>query len=109
VQTVVIPLSDKLLDYARTVTETLRSHGIRVQLDDRNETMQAKIRDAQLQQVPYMAVVGPREAAGNSVAVRHRREGDLGMMPMDDFVQRVRRDAERRGGPEPGNQGGKRS
>jgi formylglycine-generating enzyme required for sulfatase activity len=83
-------------DYATQVVETLKSHGLRVQLDARNEKMQAKIRDAQLQQVPYMGVVGAREAESKTVAVRHRRDGDLGAMAIELFVQRVREETQSR-------------
>jgi len=96
VQATVIPVGDRVLDYARQVTTALRERGVRVQLDERNEKMQAKIRDAQLQQVPYMAVVGEREAQARTVAVRHRREGDLGAMELEAFIERVHR--ENRGG-----------
>jgi threonyl-tRNA synthetase len=89
VQVVVIPITDKTLDYATRAVEALRARGLRVELDARNEKMQAKIRDAQLQQVPYMAVVGDREAQGGTVAVRHRREGDLGAMRLEAFADRV--------------------
>jgi len=92
VQVMVIPIGDKALDYARRVLDHLRTHGVRAQLDDRNEKMQAKVRDAQLQQVPYMAVVGEREAQANTVAVRHRREGDLGAMKTEAFADRVTRE-----------------
>jgi threonyl-tRNA synthetase len=90
VQVAVIPLSDKFLDYARQVVGALQRAGVRVQLDERKEKMQAKIRDAQLQQVPYMAVVGAREAESKTVAVRHRRDGDVGAMGIEQFAQRVR-------------------
>ena len=96
IQAVVIPLSDKFLSYAQQVAQTLRAAAIRVQLDARNEKMQAKIRDAQLQQVPYMAVVGAREAEANAVAVRHRRQGDLGAMGVQEFAERVRQEQESR-------------
>ena len=89
VQAVVIPISDRLLDYARQTHQALRAKGVRAQLDERSEKMQAKIRDAQLQQVPYMLVVGEREAQAGAVAVRHRREGDLGVMKLDAFAERV--------------------
>ena len=92
VQAVVIPISDRLLDYARQTQQLLRAVGARVQLDERSEKMQAKIRDAQLLQIPYMAVVGDREAQAGSVAVRHRREGDLGVMTRDAFAERVSRE-----------------
>ena len=89
VQVVVIPIGDKFLEYAEKVRRQLMARGIRAQIDTRNEKMQGKIRDAQLQQVPYMAVVGGREAEAGAVAVRHRREGDLGSMPLGQFAERV--------------------
>ncbi len=92
IQAVVIPISDRMLDYARQTRQMLRAAGVRVQLDERSEKMQAKIRDAQLAQIPYMAIVGDREAQAGSVAVRHRREGDLGVMTRDAFAERVSRE-----------------
>ncbi len=65
---------------------------MRATLDARNEKMQAKIRDAQMSQIPYMAVVGPREAAARQVAVRQRRGGDMGTMPLEAFVSRVQKE-----------------
>ena len=97
VQVVTIPIGDRHLDYAREVTGLLRTRGLRAQLDERNEKMQAKIRDAQLQRVPYMAVVGDREAQARTVAVRHRREGDLGAVALDAFLERVRQESDHRG------------
>ena len=96
VQVMVIPLSDKFLEYAGQVAGELRRAGIRTRLDERKEKMQAKIRDAQLQQVPYMAVVGGREAEARTVAVRHRRDGDLGAMGIAPFAQRVREETQSR-------------
>jgi len=96
VQVHVIPINDAVMDYAKQVVETLKSRGLRVQLDARNEKMQAKIRDAQLQQVPYMAVVGAREATSDTVAVRHRRDGNLGDMGIEQFAQRVREETQSR-------------
>ena len=97
VQVVVVPITDAQLPYAQETLALLRRHGLRAQCDDRKEKMQAKIRDAQLQQVPYMAVVGGRETSARTVAVRHRRAGDLGTMPVEAFVQRLRQeDADRR-------------
>ena len=89
VQVAVIPIGDRFLDYAREATTALRARGIRVHLDDRNEKMQAKIRDAQLQKIPYMAIVGERETQAGTVAARHRREGDLGAMSLGSFADRV--------------------
>ena len=83
VQAVVIPIADRHLDYAGQVVERLTSAGFRAEADRRGERMQAKIRDAQLQKVPYMLVVGDREAAADAVSVRSRDRGDLGSRPLD--------------------------
>jgi threonyl-tRNA synthetase len=96
VQVMMIPISDRLLDYAKRVQETLRAAGLRAQVDERSEKMQAKIRDAQLQQIPYLAVIGDREARADSVAVRHRRGGDLGVMTVQAFAERVSQEARTR-------------
>ncbi len=93
VQVMVVSIGDTVLAYARQVMEALRARGLRVQVDARNEKMQAKIRDAQLAQVPYMAVVGGREASAQTVAVRHRRQGDLGTMSVEDFASRISQEA----------------
>jgi threonyl-tRNA synthetase len=89
VQVMVVPIGEAVLAYAREVAGAALERGIRARVDERNEKMQAKIRDAQLQQIPYMAVVGEREARDRTVAVRHRREGDLGAMAREAFVDRV--------------------
>jgi len=86
VQVEICPVSEKVMDYAKHLHETLKNHGIRVHLDDRNEKLPAKIRDAQLQKIPYMLVVGPKEAEAGTVSVRHRSKGDLGPRPIADAV-----------------------
>ncbi|MGH9593859.1 MAG: aminoacyl--tRNA ligase-related protein, partial [Bryobacteraceae bacterium] len=86
VQATVLPLSEKFLDYAREVKGKLAAAGIRAHLDDRNEKLQAKIRDAQLQKIPYMLVIGGKEAEAGTVAVRHRTKGDHGARPLADFI-----------------------
>lgn len=91
VQAVVLPVSEKHLAYARSVTEELRSAGVRTQLDDRNEKLNARIRDAQLQKIPFMLVVGDREAQGRGVAVRRRDTGDAGFRPLSEFIPWVRK------------------
>lgn len=96
VQVQVCPVSEKALDYAKHVTETLKNHGLRVHLDDRNEKLPAKIRDAQLQKIPYMLVVGPKEAEAGAVSVRHRSKGDLGPRPLVDLVSSLQREVESR-------------
>ncbi len=89
VQAVVIPITDRNLDYARQVTDRLGAAGLRVELDDRGERMAAKIRDAQLQKIPYMLIVGDREAASGKVSVRLRTEEDLGPQPLEAFIERA--------------------
>ncbi|MFZ5591991.1 MAG: threonine--tRNA ligase [Bacillota bacterium] len=86
VQARVLPITDRHLDYARQVTETLASAGIRAELDERNEKVNYKIREAQSQRIPYMLVVGDREAQEGTVAVRHRSAGDQGAMPLNQFL-----------------------
>jgi threonyl-tRNA synthetase len=90
VQASVLPLSEKFIDYARKVTQQLSDGGIRVHLDERNEKLQAKIRDAQLQKIPYMLIIGGKEAEAGTVSVRHRTKGDLGPRPVGDFIRDLR-------------------
>jgi threonyl-tRNA synthetase len=82
----VLPLSEKTMEYAAKVTQKLKDAGFRIHLDDRNEKLQAKIRDAQLQKIPYMLVLGGREAEAGTVGVRHRAKGDLGPRPLAQFI-----------------------
>ena len=89
VQAVVIPITDAQLPAAEALAEKLRDHGFRVDVDARPEKMGAKIRDAQTQKVPYMLVLGRREAEQGTVAVRHRAEGDLGPMTPADLLARL--------------------
>jgi threonyl-tRNA synthetase len=90
VQAVVLPISDKHAPYAREVQEELHRAKVRVQLDDRNEKLNSRIRDAQLQKVPFMLVVGDREAENRTVAVRRRDSGDSGTRPLAEFVTWIR-------------------
>jgi threonyl-tRNA synthetase len=90
VQAVVIPIADRHVDYGHEVLSSLRAADIRAELDSRNERMNAKIRDAQLQKVPYMLVVGDREVEGRAVSVRTRAGEDLGSMPAFQFIDRLR-------------------
>jgi threonyl-tRNA synthetase len=86
VQAMIIPIADRHLDYARLVEGSLKERGIRVEVDDRSERMNAKIRYAQLQKVPYMLVVGDKEAAANSVAVRLRDGQDMGLKTLAEAL-----------------------
>jgi threonyl-tRNA synthetase len=91
VQAIVLPLSEKFLDYGRQVHAKLQAAGLRVETDESNEKLGAKIRKAQMQKIPYMLVVGEKEVEGGSVAVRRRSGGDQGSMSIDDFVAEARR------------------
>ncbi|MBI4336849.1 MAG: threonine--tRNA ligase [Chloroflexi bacterium] len=97
VQAVVIPIADRHNEYANSVEQTLKDRGLRAEVDDRSERMQAKIRAAQLQKVPYMLVVGDREAANGAVAVRLRSGEDLGALPLAQVVQRIVDEVQARG------------
>ena len=90
VQAVVLPITDRHLEYAKTVFERLEAEGFRAQLDDRKEKVNLKIRDAQMQKVPYMLVVGDREAESGSVSVRHRKHADMGAKPLTEFIADLR-------------------
>jgi len=90
VQAIVLPITDRQLDYARQVRDRLDAAGVRATIDDRNEKVNLKIREAQLQKIPYMLVVGDREAQTGQVAVRNRKHGDLGAKPLDEFLATVR-------------------
>ena len=89
VQVEVMPLTDKQRDYAVKVTENLRREGIRVELDDRQEKIGYKIREAQLNKIPFMLILGDKEVQSNQVGVRARGEGDIGAMDEKDFIQKV--------------------
>jgi threonyl-tRNA synthetase len=86
VQALVLPVSDRFAEAARAAAETLAAAGLRVEVDDRNEKLGARIRRAELQKVPAMLVVGEKEAASGAVAVRLRHGGDAGTMPLSDFL-----------------------
>ena len=89
VQVKILPIADAHVEYANKVKEELENVGIRVELDDRNEKIGYKIREAQLQKVPYMLVLGDKEREDGSVGVRSRKDGDIGAMPMDEFIAKV--------------------
>lgn len=92
-QAKILPISDKFQDYANKVNEFLAKDGnIRIEVDERNETLQAKIRDATLQKIPYLLVVGQREEKEGSVAVRTRESKDLGPMKLDEFAKKIKAD-----------------
>src|SRR5262249_32193596 len=94
VQAIVLPITEKQNDYALEVFAALTAAGMRAEVDDRNEKLQAKIRDSQLQKIPYTLVVGGKEAEAHTVAVRRHGKGDLGPRPLarliSDLQQEIR-------------------
>jgi threonyl-tRNA synthetase len=96
-QAVVLPIADRHRDYAATIRDRLQSAGLRVQLDERQEKIGYKIREAQLQKIPYMLVVGDREADTRSVSVRERSGGDKGASSIDAFIAAARDEIARKG------------
>ena len=93
-QVKVMPITDKQRDYAKEITDKLRKDKVRVELDDRNEKIGYKIREAQLQKVPYMLIIGDKEIESNSVGVRSRKDGDIGSMSFDDFSNKIKEEIE---------------
>ena len=91
-QVKILPITDKQEGYARELCEKMKAAGIRVAVDDRNEKIGYKIREAQMEKVPYMLVVGANEAEAGQVAVRRRDKGDMGAVAADEFIQTVKKD-----------------
>ena len=94
VQVKILPITDAHIDYANDVKEKLENVGIRVEVDDRNEKIGYKIREAQLQKIPYMLVVGEKEKEARTVGVRSRKSGDIGQMPVDEFISKIQEEIE---------------
>jgi threonyl-tRNA synthetase len=91
VQASVLPITDRQTEYARSVRQKLDAAGVRAIVDERSEKVNLKIREAQLQKIPYMLVVGDREQQNGQVAVRNRKHGDQGAKPLDEFIGEIRR------------------
>jgi threonyl-tRNA synthetase len=100
VQAMVIPIADRHVEYAEQIADDLRAEALRVEVDARGERMQAKIRDAQLQKVPYMLIVGDREKEAGAAAVRHRDSSDLGSVPIFQLIDRLKDEIATKGLPE---------
>ena len=89
IQVKILPIADSHIEYAKTVEKVLLSKGLRVKVDERSEKIGYKIREAQLEKVPYMLVVGDKEIEAKSVGVRSRKDGDTGSMKIEDFVEKI--------------------
>ncbi|MBU4377299.1 MAG: threonine--tRNA ligase [Candidatus Omnitrophica bacterium] len=96
VQMVLIPISDKQNEYAETLREKFSKEDFRVEIDKRDEKMQKKIRTAELEKVPYMLIVGGKEAKADSVSVRSKKSGDLGILRIEEFIKKVKDEINRK-------------
>ncbi|MCM8765624.1 MAG: threonine--tRNA ligase [Candidatus Omnitrophica bacterium] len=92
VQIVIIPLAERFFAYGERIKQRLGEENLRVEIDLRDEKMQYKIRQAQLNKIPYMLIVGEKEMGANTVGVRERKKGDLGQFSLEDFIQRVKQE-----------------
>lgn len=93
-QVVVMPISEKYNDYAQKLSDLLNNSDIRTVLDDRNEKIGRKIRDNELKKIPYLLVVGENEQESNTVSVRRQGHGDMGVMPVDEFIGKIKNEIE---------------
>ena len=94
VQVKLLPIADAHKEFANKVLEELSKNGIRVELDDRQEKIGYKIREAQLQKIPYMLILGDKEVEANAVGVRSRKDGDIGQMPLNNFIEKIKKQIE---------------
>ena len=92
----VIPVSEKSADYAENVFRTLFNNNVRVEIDSRNERLQKKIRDAEVQKIPYMVVIGEKEESVGMISVRSKTQGDIGRMKLGEFIERIKEETEKK-------------
>ena len=92
VQVKILPIADAQLEYTNKIAEGLKKYNIRIEIDNRSEKIGYKIREAQLQKVPYMLVIGEKEVKYNTVSVRDRKEGDLGAISIEDFISKIKQE-----------------
>ena len=90
VQAIVLPITDRQTEYAKGIQKQLDAAGVRATVDERSEKVNFKIREAQMQKIPYMLVVGDREQENGKVAVRNRKHGDLGVKTLEEFLSEIR-------------------
>jgi threonyl-tRNA synthetase len=92
IQVAVLPISDRHQEYAKGIFEELKDLGFRCELDDRSETINYRIRESQNKQIPYMLILGDKEVEASQVAIRHRRNGNMGAMSLPDFLELITRE-----------------
>ena len=94
VQVALIPISEKQIDYAQKIEKTLKETGVRVEMKNENETLGKKIRFSEMQKIPYLVIIGEKEIAANSIALRARKKGDQGLMKIDEFIAKIKKEIE---------------
>ena len=87
----ILPITEKQHEFAKDYCDKLKAAGIRVELDDRNEKVGFKIREGETQKIPYMLVIGEKEVNDQVIAVRRRREGDIGQMSLNEFISMIQK------------------
>ena len=92
IQVAVIPISEKHLEYANEIAKQFHIYDVRFMMYDQNETLSKKIREAEMQKIPYLLIMGDKEIAANAVSVRQRGKGDLGQMPLSNFLEKVKKE-----------------
>lgn len=93
-QVTILPISDRFNDNAKKILELFQKHGIRASVDDRSEKIGKKIRDAEMMKVPYMAILGEKEVANNTISIREHGKGDIGAMNTEDFAKKIQAEVE---------------
>ena len=88
-QVKLLPVADRHLDYVYEIKNVLEAQGMRVEVDSRSEKIGYKIREAQLEKVPYMFIIGDKDIEAQTVSVRHRKNGDLGAMKLEEFIEKA--------------------
>jgi threonyl-tRNA synthetase len=97
-QVLVIPIKDSLQEYGIKIKNTLGDNLIRAAMDSRNETLDKRIRQAELEKIPYMLVVGEREAKSGDISIRKKGKGDMGTMPIEEFIKKIKEEIKNKGG-----------
>jgi len=92
IQVSVIPISEKHADYAKEIIKKLKDNNLRVELRDENETLGKKIREAEMQKIPYLLILGDKEISASAVSVRARGKGDDGQMPLEKFIEKIKKE-----------------
>ena len=96
VQVSIIPISEKHSDYAKKIKAEFSKNNIRTEIRDENETLGKKIREAEMQKIPYLLIMGDKEISANAVSVRERGKGDVGQMPIEKFIEKIKDGINRR-------------